>query len=991
MKKNTLLGLVALSLSLPITVSSVYAEGEKKISFENAENVFTAMNQRIIVPQTPVPSFVRGVKNPLLNLDGEWWFNPKPSPDFEKKESVASSEGWVKMTVPSEWYMHSYQVEKDQWAGYFRDFDFPESWKGKRCVLRFGAVESECRVFINGKELGRHMGSMTQFEMDASDAVKEGKNTLALYVRSESVAENSSRISHYAKHQVGGILRSVELISLPQTHLSRLTSTAKLSDDLKKAELKVQFDTAGLGKQEVNQAVIILKKRGVEGISQKEEKVAEAKVSLSLEKNEATLTLDNPELWHAEYPYLYTLEVSLKDKEGITQTARKLVGFRKLEIRGNQILVNNLPVKLRGVARHDIHPYEGRAIPNKEFLERDIKLFRDGNCNFIRTSHYTPDEYLVELCDRYGIFLEDEAPVCWDRTQDTEERAEILLRAFKSMLMRDRDKPSIIQWSIANESVWAPRYVPCLKLARQETPDIPVKFSHSEYYGIQRDLDVGTKHYPGTEGLLKYDNYFRPIVFDEALHLNCYNTSENMTDPGLREFWGEYAKYFIDNMQDSPAIMGVGIWCGIDEMFYPKNQNPCGSGPWGLLDGFRREKPEYWHMKMAYSPVQVVNKHFQTQNGQTLVALENRYNSLNMKDLDIVWKDGADTGTVKTDVAPGEQGTLIIPRKMKGDTLHLTFRDKRGYTVSEWELPRQYVSTYSLPSLESRAKITVSRDKDETLIQSGKVTFRFSDKTGMPLSVAKDGKIVVLGESKMYAIPLLKENEVIDFIPQDNSGHMAQFTSDPLKDWKMNKMTCETTDHLAKITTSGTYGDVPVTFIYQMNGSGRLRVDFNINLSNLKYEYRQIGIGFDLPREFDKLRWKRRSLWNYYPDDHIGRPEGEALAFYPETALNYYAQRETPKHTWNKDGNAFGSNDFRSTKQNLVTGELSTAKGDKVTIESNGHQHFRSWIMPDRTRFLLAGYSCGGNEHYLSYDSKRTRYNLKDESGEFPGWLQIQF
>lgn len=157
------------------------------------------------------------------------------------------------------------------------------------------------------------------------------------------------------------------------------------------------------------------------------------------------------------------------------------------------------------------------------------------------------------------------------------------------MVVRDRTHPCILLWSLGNESEWKPKFYNNLLQAKELASGIPVKFSHSETHGIIKATDIGTKHYPGWKGLMAFENYFRPIIFGEALHLNCYNTSENITDPGLRDMWGDYLKYFVDFIQESPSITGLGIWGCTDEIFYPKENAPCGYGPWGVVDGFREK------------------------------------------------------------------------------------------------------------------------------------------------------------------------------------------------------------------------------------------------------------------------------------------------------------------------------------------------------------------------------------------------------------------
>ena len=245
----------------------------------------------------------------------------------------------------------------------------------------------------------------------------------------------------------------------------------------------------------------------------------------------------------------------------------------------------------------------------------------------------------------------------------------------------------------------------------------------------------------------------------------------------------------------------------------------------------------------------------------------------------------------------------------------------------------------------------------------------------------------------MYAIPHLKENEVIDYIPQERSGKEIGFTSAPLTDWTLESECLTHTENGVSITIHGKYGANPVELVYSIDNDERLRIDYVLNIFKIGNGIRQIGIGFNLPKAYNTMGWKRKSLWSVYPDDHIGRTEGIAKAFYPETSSNYLAQKVIPKHSYSRDGNEYGSNDFRSTKQNIISSRLVDEKGNMVTIESNGKQHFRAWVLPDAISFLVANYSDAGNEFYLNYNSNKTRYldSYIAEDGDVAGWIQLNF
>jgi hypothetical protein len=396
--------------------------------------------------------------------------------------------------------------------------------------------------------------------------------------------------------------------------------------------------------------------------------------------------------------------------------------------------------------------------------------------------------------------------------------------------------------------------------------------------------------------------------------------------------------------------------------------------------------------KKGFRIQKVTSKHFEISGNETFVTLENRYNTLNANQTDIIWKDKEQQGLVTANILSGRLGTLRIPHTVKGDTLTLVIRDRRGFDLSIWKIPKVYSPYYATPGL-TKGKVQVFSSDTSYQIISKDIRYEFSRKTGTLVSIQKNGEQIITGPVKMYAIPHLKENEVIDYIPQERTGKVLGFTSEPLKDWKFESESVEQTDKGVSITVRGEYGENPVELVYSFDNNNRLRIDYILNIFKIGNGIRQIGIGFHLPNTNNTLNWKRKSLWSVYPDDHIGRTEGMAKAFYPETRSDYLRQRTIPVHSFNKDGNEYGSNDFRSTKQNIITGRLVNEKGNAVTIESNGKQHFRAWVLPDAVSFLVANYSDAGNEFYLNYDSNRTRYldSYIAEDGDVAGWIQLNF
>lgn len=969
------------------------------LSAHNKINGWVDSLQNIGARNTPCPNFVEGVKDCKISLDGEWWFNPDPDFLFEKEHNVEGNNGWKKIEVPSEWGLRGFQVNKGSYAGYFRRFILPKDWDKKRVLIHFEAISSECKLFLNGKEVGSFMSSMLPFEFEVTNYLVQGVNSISLYVKSESLADQISGISHYAKHQVGGIIRQIYIGVLPSTYIEDVYVNYSISKNLKKANLDF-FALLNSKECRKHDIEIEILKKGIYLCNEEEFQTDSIvlKKKIRVDKNIINVNLGdlyNLELWHPESPFLYELRCKLYTENKLSEVITKNIGFKKIEIQGNVTYLNNVPIKLKGVALHEVNPYEGRAVKDSMQVFRDVLLFRKANCNYIRTAHYPKSSYFYDLCDKLGILVENEAPVCWlGDNANKPDIAELIVSNFVALVKRDRMHPSVFCWSIANESRWNNVFSSCLKIAKELTPDILVKFSHSEYFGIIDSVDIGSRHYPGWEGLMKYANYFRPIIFDEAVHINAYNTSETFTDPGLRDLWGDYLKYFVDNIYDSPAILGLAVWSGIDEIFYPLDQNPVGFGPWGVLDVFRREKPEYWHLKMAYSPVQLVSRCFQKNDNYTIVTIRNRYGITNLEDLKIVWSDGSEKGVLKCKGMPGMCTSLLIPHIMKTDSLKLSFFDRQGFEIFTCALTSLDQYNNIMPPLEKGICPILVDNNSHFEVLANDIKYVFSKSEGMLSKINIHSKDV-LGNPELYLIPFGEANDAVDFIPQDNIAKNKSFLSECLKNWKLDTLYYDSDTSFVKIHSIGSYDSIPVHYTYIINSVGQIKINYKINFSSYNVEnIRQIGLGFNLSADYDILKWKKDGIWTIYPDDHIGRNSGEANLFSNHNLEEIIKQRIFPQWPYSQDNSTYGTVDFRSTKYNLFSAFFLNKKGHGIKIESNGMQHLRSWYESPYIHFFVANYSNGGNEFYLSFDSNRTRISREEkllDGGDFCGWIQLRF
>ena len=327
---------------------------------------------------SPRPVAVAGVKSPLVSLDGIWKFNPAPPDGFEHF-TAPQTKNWASIGVPGEWVMQGFEVKKDSASAYWREFQIPAAWHGRRTKLRFDTVHSDCHVFVNGREVGAHEGCFTAFELDITDAVKTGRNTLALAVKSESTADTLASATQYAAHQLGGITRKVQLFVLPGINIAAQILTTTFDKAFTDANLNMHMDVANESSSD-GQGIAKFK------LADSDEKVLSAgSVNVPPVRSGETVSINfsmpvvSPKKWDSEHPSLYSLKTELLIGGKVAQEITQRVGFRQIEVRGNQIFVNGTPVKLRGSCRHEVDPLRGRSL-TLETWKKDAGTISRGEC-----------------------------------------------------------------------------------------------------------------------------------------------------------------------------------------------------------------------------------------------------------------------------------------------------------------------------------------------------------------------------------------------------------------------------------------------------------------------------------------------------------------------------------------------------------------------------------------------------------------------------------
>ena len=420
----------------------------------------------------------RGESPYQKKLNGKWRFywqmGVEGLPEQFQAENFDDS-GWNEIEVPGVWQLQGYgkpiylsssypdaiETAKDKIPAinhaknevgiYRRTFTVPAEWKGKQIFIHFGAVKSAFFLYINGKRVGYSQGSMTPAEFRITDAIHAGENSITAEVYRYS---DGTYLEDQDMWFLSGIYRDVYLYAENDIYLRDFYARAELDEACQDATLSVWTGVANWGKETVEDIVLDAALVGGTKLS------FEPLELVALPGNTRsffTADIEKPLQWSAEAPNLYTLVLTLRKGDQVLSCKSVRIGFKRIEIKGEQLLVNGSPVLLKGVNRHDFDPDHGWAVPRERYYE-DLNLMKQANINAIRTSHYPDDPFFYELCDEYGFYVMDE---CDMETHGVRRKdvpgsnpmwTQAVVDRARRMVIRDRNHACVCIWSLGNEA-----------------------------------------------------------------------------------------------------------------------------------------------------------------------------------------------------------------------------------------------------------------------------------------------------------------------------------------------------------------------------------------------------------------------------------------------------------------------------------------------------------------------------------------------------------
>lgn len=731
------------------------------------------------------------------SLDGDWKFHWASNPDARPKDFYQTDfdvTSWDVIPVPSSWNIYGIQkdgsrkygtpiyvnqpvifqhsVKVDDWRGgvmrtppanwttykdrnevgsFRRDFDIPQDWDGREIFISFDGVDSFFYLWINGKYVGFSKNSRNTANFNITPYLQKGKNTVAAEVYRSS---DGSFLEAQDMFRLPGIFRTVALYSVPKVHFRDLVATPDLDAAYTDGFLTINADIPNLDKKAAKNYKVYYSLYANKLYSD-ENTLVDGVLSPVIEKIEPNETgqiqtvfnVKAPNKWSAEFPYRYTLVAELKDKKNKTiETVSTIVGFRKVEIKdtpasadefglaGRYYYINGKTVKLKGVNRHESNPAVGHAI-TREMMEKEIMLMKRANINHVRNSHYPDDPYWYFLCNKYGIYLEDEANIesheyyygAASLSHPVEWKNAHVARVME-MVHANVNNPSIVIWSLGNEAGPGKNFVAAYDALKKFDLSRPVQYERNNDI-----VDMGSNQYPSigwVRGAVKgkYDIKY-PFHISEYAH-SMGNACGNLVD-----YW--------DAMESTNFFCGGAIWDWVDQSMY--NYDPktgtrylayggdFGDTPNdgqfvmnGIVFGDLEPKPQYYEVKKVYQNIDV--KAVNLEKG--VFEVFNKYYFKNLADdYQLVWSLYEDGKPVQTsqpmdiNVAPRQRMQVTLPynQTLKKDAeyfvkVQFVLKDKMPWAAKDFVMAEEQVQVKAATDRPSISEVAVGSEELKSLV-----------------------------------------------------------------------------------------------------------------------------------------------------------------------------------------------------------------------------------------------------------------------------------
>jgi beta-galactosidase len=853
-------------------------------------------------------------------LNGKWKFswseNPDKRPkDFYKDDFDPSS--WKEIDVPATIEMQGYSYpiyvnipyefknfmepappavphDYNPVGSYRTEFTVPEDWKDRQIFLHFGAVKSFMYAWLNGTRIGMGKDGKTPIEFNITPYLREGSNLLAVEVFRWS---DGTYLECQDMWRMSGINRDVYLYTTPATRIRDFFVTGDLFSDYTHGLLGVKAVIQDLSRGSASiplQAEIALyesKDSGSPIIKETQGIVIKpgTEDTLFFEKH-----IPYVKKWSAEYPNLYFFVITLKDSQGRTmQSSGCRVGFRTSEVKDGLFLVNGIPVRLKGVNRHEHDPVTGHVI-SREMMLKDIRLMKEANINTVRTSHYPDDPMWYDLCDEYGLYVIDEANVeshgmGYNPEKTLGNRPEWMaahLNRTQRMVERDKNHPCVVIWSLGNEAGNGCNFVATYDWIKGRDHSRPVQYERAE---MAANTDIYCPMYDGI-GSLKWYGYTRQ---DRPLIMCEYTHAMGNSNGNLQDYW--------DMIESYPQLQGACIWDWVDQGILVNRMGDSASRPFyayggdfgpkdvpsdgnfccnGIVWPDRTPHPGYWEVKKVYQYVKFTAPDIAKRE----VSIVNRYDFFGLEGTSFVWEVTADGQKISGGTLPGftmkpkERKTVSIPvpefKAEPGKEYYLTIRCilssdngllKKGHVLAyeQFRLPGQV--TPQPVSLQKSSPMKITRNLNRVMIEGKSFSVTFDSLSGTLVSLKLDTvEFIVAGPVPNFR-RAPTDNDVGNRLYDRCKVWFDASERRGIKGFRVEKIS----DKEIKVTADLFMAEINAkeSVYYTILASGDILVDVVFRPESEKLpEMPRFGLNMQIRPQFSNVTYLGRGPWENYWD-----------------------------------------------------------------------------------------------------------------------------
>lgn len=940
-----------------------------------------------------------------LSLNGTWKFHWVRSPKdrIENFYEISFDDShWDLIPIPANWEVEGYDYPiylderypfNTQWPDapkeynpvgtYRKKFEVPPDWSGDEIILHFAGAKSAMYLYVNGQFVGYSQGSKTPAEFDVTSFLNSGENLLAVQMYRWS---DASYLESQDMLRMSGIEREVYLYSRPKVFIADFHVKADLTNSFRDGLLNTSVQVVNQSAIKANRVLKIL-------LTDLDKNLFHFQQEIEIDPNDtltvtANTLLKEVKQWSAEMPNLYQISIRLQNSENgnSNQFIQKNVGFRNVQIKNNQLLVNGKAISIKGVNRHETDPYTGHVV-SKESMETDIRLMKQNNINSVRSSHYPNHPYWNDLCDKYGLYVIDEAnieshPLAIN--EDTQIGNELSwlpahLDRTQRMFFRDRNHPSIIIWSLGNEAGHGEVFRSTYRWLKENDSTRPVQYEPA----ITDDYtDIYCPMYPRPASLSNYakHNPDKPCIMIEYCHA-MGNSVGN-----LQDYWTIIESY--------PVLQGGFIWDWVDQSleytdengkpylayghdFHPDLPTDGNFLNNGLVDPYRNPHPHLAEVKKVYQPVAF---DFDTNTNSLFVKNKNFFKNLeNYQLVCSVFADGEIVQQLILDEVsirpqqietfhlnlepflPGKEYVLLsqmVTKKAEGlmDAKHeIAFEQ---FILNEFE-SKKFTS-------QKTEKLKIKKEEDVFTLENPTVKLQINAKTGSLISWR-------------FMEELITESPIqINFWRPPTDNDLGNGMQNWAKIWQE-----ATNEAIPKLIAKPKQNEDGVSFklIYQLpDDIGKVEVEctlLNNGLLKIDYAFRplsdslpvipRLGMFLTLPKSFTEVSWYGRGPHETYQD----RKTSGMIRIYKAKIEDQFHRYSRPQETGNKTDVRWMS---------LESEKL------KLTVHPTDNQFLSSSVWPFATSELDFAAGKGGGKSASGLVPVTAKHGADIQTGELVQW-----